>query len=74
MQSAGEGDSRLREPRRLAGLFTRSDNGTMHLFRDSEGRIVRGLLAVLLTAVEKRRRVVGSLPLLFDELAYARSA
>ncbi|ESC75318.1 CsdA-binding activator [Salmonella enterica subsp. enterica serovar Newport str. WA_14881] len=32
--------------------FTRSDNGTMHFFGDSEGRIVRGLLAVLLTAVE----------------------
>lgn len=42
--------------------FTRSDNGTMHFFGDSEGRIVRGLLAVLLTAVEgkKRRRVAGS--------------
>lgn len=32
--------------------FTQSDNGTMHFFGDSEGRIVRGLLAVLLTAVE----------------------
>lgn len=28
------------------------ENGTMHFFGDSEGRIVRGLLAVLLTAVE----------------------
>jgi cysteine desulfuration protein SufE len=27
-------------------------NGTLHFYGDSEGRIVRGLLAVLLTAVE----------------------
>ncbi len=29
-----------------------AENGKMHFFGDSEGRIVRGLLAVLLTAVE----------------------
>ncbi len=28
------------------------NNGTLHFYGDSEGRIVRGLLAVLLTAVE----------------------
>jgi cysteine desulfuration protein SufE len=32
--------------------YTRHENGTLHFFGDSEGRIVRGLLAVLLTAVE----------------------
>lgn len=31
---------------------TLSEKGTLHFFGDSEGRIVRGLLAVLLTAVE----------------------
>lgn len=30
----------------------KSENGTMHFYGDSEGRIVKGLLAVLLTAVE----------------------
>ena len=32
--------------------YTVAENGKMHFFGDSEGRIVRGLLAVLLTAVE----------------------
>ncbi|WP_079935454.1 cysteine desulfurase sulfur acceptor subunit CsdE [Salmonella enterica] len=51
--------------------FTRSDNGMMHFFGDSEGRIVRGLLAVLLTAVEGKNAVElqARSPLaLFDEL------
>lgn len=30
-------------------------DGTLHFYGDSEGRIVRGLLAVLLTAVEEKR-------------------
>lgn len=30
----------------------RNEDGTLHFYGDSEGRIVRGLLAVLLTAVE----------------------
>ncbi|MFU2316101.1 cysteine desulfurase sulfur acceptor subunit CsdE [Rahnella sp. PCH160] len=30
----------------------KAENGTMHFYGDSEGRIVKGLLAVLLTAVE----------------------
>ncbi len=33
------------------------DNGTLHFFGDSEGRIVRGLLAVLLTAIEGKSAV-----------------
>lgn len=32
--------------------YTQLENGTLHFFGDSEGRIVRGLLAVLLTAIE----------------------
>jgi len=39
-------------------------DGTLHFFGDSEGRIVRGLLAVLLTAVEGKRDPLA----LFDEL------
>lgn len=31
---------------------TLRDDGTLHFYGDSEGRIVRGLLAILLTAVE----------------------
>ncbi len=30
----------------------KSENGTLHFYGDSEGRIVKGLLAVLLTAIE----------------------
>lgn len=47
------------------------DNGTLHFFGDSEGRIVRGLLAVLLTAVEGKNAeaLLADAPLtLFDEL------
>ena len=32
------------------------EDGTLHFYGDSEGRIVRGLLAVLLTEVEGKRR------------------
>lgn len=48
-----------------------SAEGTMHFFGDSEGRIVRGLLAVLLTAIEGKRPetlVEGDPLALFDEL------
>ncbi|WP_277850365.1 cysteine desulfurase sulfur acceptor subunit CsdE [Moellerella wisconsensis] len=31
-----------------------NQNGTLHFFGDSEGRIVKGLLAILLTAIEKQ--------------------
>ncbi|WP_333901882.1 cysteine desulfurase sulfur acceptor subunit CsdE [Enterobacter wuhouensis] len=50
--------------------FSVSD-GKMHFFGDSEGRIVRGLLAVLLTAVEGKSaaELQAHSPLvLFDEL------
>lgn len=48
-----------------------SGKGTLHFFGDSEGRIVRGLLAVLLTAVEGKTaaELLAHSPLaLFDEL------
>lgn len=48
-----------------------AENGKMHFFGDSEGRIVRGLLAVLLTAVEGKTaaELQAQSPLaLFDEL------
>lgn len=47
------------------------DNGTLHFFGDSEGRIVRGLLAVLLTAIEGKSAealLAGSPLALFDKL------
>ena len=50
---------------------TLSTEGKLHFFGDSEGRIVRGLLAVLLTAVEGKRpqTLLENDPLaLFDEL------
>ncbi|APG19613.1 CsdA-binding activator [Kosakonia radicincitans] len=50
---------------------TLSAEGTMHFFGESEGRIVRGLLAVLLTAVEGKRPedLIQHDPMsLFDEL------
>lgn len=50
---------------------TRSADGKLHFFGDSEGRIVRGLLAVLLTAIEGKRpeELLSNDPLaLFDEL------
>lgn len=46
-------------------------DGTLHFFGDSEGRIVRGLLAVLLTAIEGKsaKALLAGDPLdLFDEL------
>jgi cysteine desulfuration protein SufE len=49
----------------------------LHFFGDSEGRIVRGLLAVLLTAVEGKSaaELLAHSPLaLFDELGCARSS
>ncbi|WP_313158531.1 cysteine desulfurase sulfur acceptor subunit CsdE [Kluyvera cryocrescens] len=51
--------------------YTQEANGALHFFGDSEGRIVRGLLAVLLTAVEGKQpaEILVSEPLvLFDEL------
>lgn len=50
---------------------TRAATGKIHFFGDSEGRIVRGLLAVLLTAIEGKNAeaLLASDPLaLFDEL------
>lgn len=50
---------------------TLAETGTLHFFGDSEGRIVRGLLAVLLTAVEGKTaaELLARSPLaLFDEL------
>ncbi|AOV97765.1 cysteine desulfurase, sulfur acceptor subunit CsdE [Edwardsiella hoshinae] len=47
------------------------EDGTLHLYGDSEGRIVKGLLAILLTAVEGKTpaQVLASDPLaLFAEL------
>lgn len=46
-------------------------NGTLHFYGDSEGRIVRGLLAVLLTAIEGKtaEQLQNEDPLtLFDDL------
>lgn len=46
-------------------------NGTLHFYGDSEGRIVRGLLAVLLTAIEGKtaEQILAEDPLaLFDDL------
>lgn len=51
--------------------YTLHQNGTLHFFGDSEGRIVRGLLAVLLTAKEGKTAtelLVHSPMALFDEL------
>lgn len=50
---------------------TLNQQGVLHFYGDSEGRIVRGLLAVLLTAVEGKSadQLLASDPLtLFDEL------
>lgn len=47
-------------------------DGTLHFYGDSEGRIVRGLLAVLLTAAEGKtpqQLAVLELVVLFDHLA-----
>ncbi|WP_075183171.1 cysteine desulfurase sulfur acceptor subunit CsdE [Pantoea sp. 1.19] len=51
--------------------WQRQPDGTLHFYGDSEGRIVRGLLAVLLTAVEGQtpEALQGRDPLaLFTEL------
>ncbi|WES67371.1 cysteine desulfurase sulfur acceptor subunit CsdE [Superficieibacter sp. HKU1] len=51
--------------------YTVSPEGKVHFFGDSEGRIVRGLLAVLLTACEGKRAaelLAGDPLALFDEL------
>lgn len=51
--------------------YRRLPDGSLHFFGDSEGRIVRGLLAVLLTAVEGQRpeTILAASPLdFFDEL------
>lgn len=51
--------------------YTLHQNGTLHFFGDSEGRIVRGLLAVLLTATEGKTatELLAHSPMaLFDEL------
>ena len=51
--------------------YTQAPDGTLHFFGDSEGRIVRGLLAVLLTAAEGKQpaEILAGDPLnLFDEL------
>lgn len=51
--------------------YTVTSTGAMHFFGDSEGRIVRGLLAILLTAIEGRsaNELATADPLaLFDEL------
>jgi cysteine desulfuration protein SufE len=50
---------------------TLATDGTLHFFGDSEGRIVRGMLAVLLTAIEGKRPealLAGDPLALFDEL------
>lgn len=50
---------------------TSAENGALHFFGDSEGRIVRGMLAVLLTAIEGKLPQVllaGDPLALFDEL------
>ena len=49
----------------------RLSDGTLHFYGDSEGRIVRGLLAVLLTAIERQQpeKLLHQDPLqLFDKL------
>ncbi|WP_410752078.1 cysteine desulfurase sulfur acceptor subunit CsdE [Citrobacter sp. U14242] len=51
--------------------YSLHENGTLHFFGDSEGRIVRGLLAVLLTTVEGKTvaELQGCSPMaFFDEL------
>lgn len=48
------------------------ENGSLHFYGDSEGRIVRGLLTILLTAVEGKtpQQLLAMDPLsLFDQLA-----
>jgi cysteine desulfuration protein SufE len=50
----------------------RLEDGSLHFYGDSEGRIVRGLLAILLTTVEGKtpQQILDTDPLaLFDRLA-----
>ena len=63
--------------------YQQLENGQMHFYGDSEGRIVRGLLSVLLCAVEGKTaaEIRGSDPLalfdglgLKDQLSASRSA
>ncbi|QBG03610.1 cysteine desulfurase sulfur acceptor subunit CsdE [Klebsiella pneumoniae] len=71
-------DERKAQAHEIAGCENRvwlgyeeDAEGRLHFFGDSEGRIVRGLLAVLLTAVEGKTRagIPAQDPLaLFDEL------
>ncbi|HDK6072672.1 TPA: cysteine desulfurase sulfur acceptor subunit CsdE, partial [Klebsiella variicola] len=71
-------DERKAQAREIAGCENRvwlgyeeDAEGRLHFFGDSEGRIVRGLLAVLLTAVEGKSaaELLAQDPLaLFDEL------
>ena len=71
-------DERKAQAHEIAGCENRvwlgyeeDAEGRLHFFGDSEGRIVRGLLAVLLTAVEGKTRagILAQDPLaLFDEL------
>ncbi len=71
-------DERKAQAREIAGCENRvwlgyeeDAEGRLHFFGDSEGRIVRGLLAVLLTAIEGKSaaELLAHSPLaLFDEL------
>ena len=71
-------DERKAQAREIAGCENRvwlghvvDAEGKLHFFGDSEGRIVRGLLAVLLTAVEGKSaaELLAHSPLMFfDEL------
>ncbi|WP_297202193.1 cysteine desulfurase sulfur acceptor subunit CsdE [uncultured Pluralibacter sp.] len=51
--------------------YSRATEGTLHFYGDSEGRIVKGLLAVLLAAVDGKspaQLLAGDPLALFDEL------
>lgn len=51
--------------------YSRAPEGTLHFYGDSEGRIVKGLLAVLLAAVDGKspaQLLAGDPLALFDEL------
>lgn len=51
--------------------YEKREDGTLHFYGESDGRIVRGLLAVLLTSIEGKRadELAGQDPLaLFDKL------
>jgi len=51
--------------------YQRNQDGSLHFYGDSEGRIVKGLLAILLTAVEGQtpQAILATEPLaLFDQL------